>query len=626
MRRHENVSLPFMQNIIMKILGCVFMLLIAVTSFATRVTLSTVSFDVPASAASGNKVFVTTDGISTYGWNRLRADSSCYYFSYSFKLDNALFEFRECHKVDIYEAFETIIKPSTARTKELKNYDIKRFQSTSNEFLKSSFSNAVIEYDKGMRKLTLLYTINQTGLFVVSVKSSYPAETFIKAQNNLDSILVTASYEPPSVPSHDIVAQKGELMNRTKHTTIKLPFLLSTDFNNPVVQATPDNGFVVVFAHAEGSEIFKVNSSYEIVGQVHHDKIIHDIAISDRGFYSLSSTDYNMLIYGIYPSLYLNKHNIQGEVEESQVVFKKNDVKLPGNQVFDYYSRDNVCLEISDTLGIIYMNSEKRFKDFRVIQSGAYKTFSLENGILKKGNEDMYHLSHCFAQSSTHDSKYAYLVSLTDGIPRGICLSKVDIAVSQDSTDTTSFYHHELFKIDGTPGDNYVADTHISEPVLFNNFIYVIIETEQGARTDLETGELLTNKGNNDLFLVKCSLDSKEMIVKQISKTDKIEEVNPKLVALKNELLLIYTEVKEDKQSSRAVFTDKYLLLDERGGRQSILEDFNSIYHNESRSDYMMPDSPVNRDGSNLIQMPDGSVIWVRLLKNAQEIEVIQFN
>lgn len=602
-----------------------FFLFLSVHGFSTRVTLSTLSFDVPNSVAAGNKVLMTTDGISTYAWNRLRADSSAYYYSYSFKLDNALFEFRECHKVDIYEGFETYFKPSLAKSKELKNYDITRFQTTSNEFLRNAFSNAFVEYDKGMRKLTLLYTINQTGLFLVSIKSMYPVESFLKAQNNLDSILVTTTWTPPSVPAHDAVVQKGELVNRTTHSTIKLPYFLSTDFNNPVVQATPDNGFVVVFAHAHGSEIFKINAENQLVSTAHHDKIIHDIALSEKGFFSLSSTDYNMLSYDIYPSLYLNKHNASGEVELSQVVFKQNDVKLPGNQVFDYYSRDNVCLEIADTFGIIYMNSEKRFKDFKVLQSGAYKTFSLENGILKKGNEDMYHLSHCFAQASTHDEKFAYLVTLSDGMPRGVCLSKVDIAIAQDSTDTTSFYHHLLYKVDGTPGDNYVADTHFSEPLLYNNYIYVIVETEQGARTDIENNEYSANRGHNDLFLVKCSLDSKEMIVKQLTKTDKIEEVNPKLVALGNELLLIYTEARFDKQTSRYSFTDKYLLLDERGGRQSMLEEFSSFYATENRADYKMPDSPVNRDGSDLIKMADGSVLWVRLLKNAQEIEVIRF-
>lgn len=593
--------------------------------FAERVTLSTVSFDVPPQAASGNKVLVTFDGISTYAWNRLRNDSSAYYYSYSFKLDNALFEFRECHKVDIYEGFETFFKPSLARSKELQNYHISDFQSLENPFLAESFSNAFVEYDKGIRKLILLYTINQTGLFLVTVKSSYPAETFIKAQNNLDSILVTASYAPPALPEHEPVQQKGELANRTSHHTIQLPYLLSTDFNNPVVAATNDGGFVVAFAHARGSEIFRINSSMQLVSQTHHDKIIHDIAISRSGFFSLSSTDYNLLSYGTYPSLYLNKHDADGKVELSQVVFKKNNVSLPGNQVFDFYSRDNVCLEIADTFGIIYMTSEKKWSDFQVLQSGAYKTFSAETGILKKENEDLFHVSHCFAQAGTHDDRYAYLVSLGDGYPRGVCVSKVDISLDGKSEDTTSIYHYPIYKVDGNPSDNYVADTHFSEPVLFNNYLYVAIESEQGARTDIENNEYSTNRGHNDLFVVKCKLDTKELTVKQITKTDKIEEMNPKLAVLGSELLLIYTEARYDKTSGRYSLGEKYLLLDERVGRQSMLESFDSFYDHEIRSDYKMPDSPVNRDGSNLITLSDNSVIWVRLLKNAQEIEVIRF-
>lgn len=262
----------------------------------------------------------------------------------------------------------------------------------------------------------------------------------------------------------------------------------------------------------------------------------------------------------------------------------------------------------------------------KVVQSGVYKTFSLETGILKKGNEDLYHVSHCFAQASTHDDKYAYLVSIGDGYPRGVYASKVDLAVAKDSTDSTSIYHHEIYKVGGILTDNYVYDTHISEPLLYNNFLYVIIETEEGARTDIEDNPYSSNRGNNDLFLVKCELGTKELIVKQITKTQHIEEVAPKLIDLgTGELLLIYTEVKYDKPTSRHYFEDKYLLLDERGGRQSLLENFESHYVHEERKDYKMPDSPLNRDGSNLIKMADGSVIWVRLMKNAQQLEVIRF-
>lgn len=595
-------------------------------SFAQKseVKLSTISFKVPSEAARGNKVIMSNDGISTYAWNRLKLDSAAYYYSYSFNLQNALFEFRECHKIDIYEGYETFFKPKFKQTKELKNYEISRFQNSTNEFMRGAFSHAIVEYDKGMRKLILFYVLDKTSLFLVSIKSKFNEESFLKAQNLLDTILTSAVYHEPLLEEIQPIVQKGELINRTEHKRIKLPFFVSNDFNNPVVQPKPDGGFVVAFAHAKGSEIFVFDKNFNQTNQIHHDKIIHDIAISEKGFFSLSSTDYNLLSYGIYPSLYLNKHNIQGEVELSQVVFKKNDVKLPGNMVFDYYSRDNVCLEIADTFGIIYMNAEKKWPDLQVLQSGAYKTFSLENGILKKGSEDLFHVTHCFSQVSTHDSKFAYLVSLGDNYPRGVCLSKVDIAIAQDSTDTTSFYNHLLYKISGTPGNNYVADTHLSEPLIYNNYLYIVIETEEGARTTLENNEYSTNRGHNDLFLIKCSLAGEELIVKQLTKTDKIEETNPKLVALGDELLLIYSEAIFDKQSGYYHFKDRYILLNERGGKQSILEEFNSYYQNETRPYYKMPDSPINRDGSNLVNLPDGNVLWVRLMKNSREIEVIK--
>ncbi|MBL7898162.1 MAG: hypothetical protein JNJ99_06480, partial [Crocinitomicaceae bacterium] len=189
-------------------------------SMAAEVTLSTISFDVPAEAAAGNKVILSIDGMSTYAWNRLRQDSASYYYSYSFKLDNALFEFRECHRIDIYEGYETFYKPKFAQSKESKNFQISRFLNTSNEFLNKSFSSAVVEYDQGMRKLILFYKIDQTGLFLVSVKTKYPVETFLKAQETLDSILITAKRVIPEIPSKESIVQKGEIAGRTKHVAI----------------------------------------------------------------------------------------------------------------------------------------------------------------------------------------------------------------------------------------------------------------------------------------------------------------------------------------------------------------------------------------------------------------------
>ena len=156
-----------------------FLIFVVSVSYAERIKFSTISIEVPNSVAVGNRVSLSTDGISTYGWNRLRNDSSSYYYSYSFKLDNALFEFRETHKVDIYEAFETFYKPSVAKKKEQKNYQIKLFQNTKNEFLHEAYRYAFVEYDQGMRKITLVYEINKTGQFLVSVKTKYPVESFL---------------------------------------------------------------------------------------------------------------------------------------------------------------------------------------------------------------------------------------------------------------------------------------------------------------------------------------------------------------------------------------------------------------------------------------------------------------
>ena len=244
---------------------------------ASEVTLSTISFEVPAEAASGNKVILSTDGMSTYAWNRLRQDSASYYYSYSFKLDNALFEFRECHRVDIYEGYETFYKPKFAQSKEAKNFQISRFLNTPNEFLSKSFSSAVVEYDQGMRKLILFYTIDQTGLFLVSVKTKYPVETFLKAQETLNSILITAKHIVPELPAKETIVQKGEIAGRTKHLAVELPVYVSNDFNNPVVAAHPGGSFVVAFAHATGTELFKVNAGMSVYWHTHHDNISHDI-------------------------------------------------------------------------------------------------------------------------------------------------------------------------------------------------------------------------------------------------------------------------------------------------------------------------------------------------------------
>jgi hypothetical protein len=36
-----------------------------------------------------------------------------------------------------------------------------------------------------------------------------------------------------------------------------------------------------------------------------------------------------------------------------------------------------------------------------------------------------------------------------------------------------------------------------------------------------------------------------------------------------------------------------------------------------------MPDSPTNRDGNELIKLQNGSLLWVRLLKNTRQLEVV---
>ena len=37
-----------------------------------------------------------------------------------------------------------------------------------------------------------------------------------------------------------------------------------------------------------------------------------------------------------------------------------------------------------------------------------------------------------------------------------------------------------------------------------------------------------------------------------------------------------------------------------------------------------MPDSGINRDGSDFVKMSDGRAIWVRLMRNTRQLEVVE--
>ncbi len=591
-----------------------------------RIKLSSLSFEVPMEVTKGNKVSRSTEGLSSYAWNRLRDDSTSYNYNYSYRYHYGIFEFRESSKEDIYEWLVTEYSPRYTKRKEEKYFNHEVFLNIENGVLKNHLTGITNDARKGIRKLTLVYKLDETTQFLASIKSAGTPDRFLDLQDSLAKILGTIEYTPPTIPKHKGVSQKGELKDKTQHMVINLPMALSNDFNNPVIEKTSDGGMYVVFAHSHGSEIFRLNKNLKIESHEHFGKIIHDIKVHDNEFFSVSSIDYNLLTYGIYPSLYLTKHDKNGKVLFWQTVLKKYKLKKPGDQVFDFYSRDNVCLEIADSVGIVYFNAEKKFMDWQTGQSGAYKTFSLEAGFLKKGEKDLWHVSHCFAQKSIADGDHAYLFSLGDNYPRTLNLSKVNITMHKDSTDTTSFWQEDLFKLSGNPGDNYIGDSHISDPIVYKGKLYIAIETEVGAKAKIEDNPYSVNRGNNDIFLVSCTLEGEDVKVKQITKTKHIEEVNPKIIEHNGLILMVYTEVKYSRVGEPTTFGDKYIYIDERSNRTSSLEDLNSYYHNEIIEDYRMPDSPTNRDGNSMIRLDDGRIIWLRLLKNTRQLEIISFN
>ena len=599
--------------------------LLCTTSHAHRIKLSTISLDFPTEVTKGNKVNVSQGGLSSYAWNRLRNDSSAYYYTYSFRYTNGLFEFRETTKEDIYEWHESTY-PRFKKAKEKGYYNEKAFLKIENPVLKGKLFGITNETKGKVRKITVIYKFNKTTQFTASLKSAYNGPGFVAMQDSLINFLETVEIDPFVIPEHEAVSQTGDLKDKVSHHLVNLPVGLSNDFNNPVVAQCENGDLIVAFAHSTGSEIFRLNSNWEILHHYSFDKVVHDIVPYGDQFFSLASTEYNKLTYGIYPSLFLSKHDPNCEVLYFNRVFNKFKLRFPGNQVFDFYSRDNVCLEVVDSLGLVYANSERKFSDMKVGQAGAYKTFSTVSGMKKKADKDLWHVSHCFAQKSIADDEHVYLFSLGDNFPRGLSMSKINILLEKDSTDTVSFYHEELYKLKGNGGDNYIMDSHISEPVFFKDKIYLVLETESGAKTDYDSGNgYSSNRGKNDLFLISVNKYGEAIESKQITKTKHFEEVNPKLAVHNDMLLLVYTEVKYSKATSKVEMSDKYIYLDEKGRRKTKGETIQSIYENEDPKDWKMPDSPINRDGNEFLHLQDGSVLWMRLLKNTRQLEIIQF-
>jgi hypothetical protein len=592
-------------------------------SYAERIKLSTISIEVPEKAAAGNVTTKSLDGVSTYSFTRLRADSTAYVYNYSFKLGKALFEFRETSKADIWEWLEPVYKPKTARKKEFKNYQIEKFENLENEVLDMKLQKFRIEYNDGLRKLTLIYKIDETTQFMASVKSAFAPKDFIAAQDSLASWLETVEQKVPKIRPHKPIEQTGEIKDHISHHIVRLPFALSNDFDNPVVAVTENDDIIVAYGHSDGSEVMILDKDFKLKSNFHYPRIIHDIVTIKGGFFAVSSDDYNLLRYDIYPSLYLTKHKSNGELVFTQSFFKKDNTKMPGSQTFDFYSRDNVCLEIADSIGIVYCTAEKKVGMANVVQQGAYKTFSVQTGFLKKGKKDLWHVSHCFAQKSVQHKDDVFLYSIGDNDPRGLSMSKVNLTMHKDSTDSTSFWHEVLVPFNGILGDNYTADSHISDPIVWNGNIYIALETEENAKTSHDPNPRSANRGMNDVFIVKCDLNGENKKVTQITKTKYVEEANPKITILGDRMLLIYNEIKYNNNGLAQEISEKYLYLDERMIRQTKAEDLNSYYAQERSKNWKMPDSGINRDGNEFVQLSDGTAIWIRLMRNTRQLEVM---
>lgn len=590
-----------------------------------RIKLSTISLEVPEEVTKGNKISVTTGGLATYAWNRLKTDSSSYYYTYSFRYTNGLFEFRETSKEDIYEWHESTY-PKLKKSKEMGFYNEKAFVSIDNPLLKGKLFGITNETKGKVRKITVIYKFNKTTQFIASIKSAYNGPGFLAMQDSLVKMLETVQIDPYLAPEHAALKDPEGLKGQVSHAIIDVPVGLSNDFNNPVTVQCQNGDIIMAFAHSTGTELFRYTKDWQLKHHHSFDMVIHDLIPQGDEYFSLASTEYNKLSYGIYPSLFLSKHSPDGKVQYFNRVFKKFKLRFPGNQVFDYYSRDNVCLEIVDSLGLVYANSERKFSDFQVGQAGAYKLFSTVAGMKKKADKDLWHVSHCFAQKSIADNDYVYLFSLGDNFPRSLSMSKINILLEKDAEDSISFYHEELFKIKGNKGDNYIMDTHMSEPVFFNNRIYLVVETESGAKTNSDQGNSYSsNRGKNDLFLISVDKEGENSETKQITKTKNFEEVNPKLAVHNNQLLIIYTEIKYSSASPFPSMEDRFIYLDEKGRRKTKGAFLPTYYANEEKSDCKMPDSPINRDGNELLKLKDGSVVWIRLLKNTRQIEVVRF-
>ena len=608
----------------MKFVLVFFLSLFVYNSYAVRITLSTISLEVPESAAHGNKTSKQTDGFSTYAFSRLRADSTSYFYYYSFKYGKALFEFRETCKADIWEWLAHSYKPRTARKKEFKNFKIENFENLNNELLDMNLDKFRIEFKDGVRKLTLIYKVNETTQFMASVKSAFPVKDFLDAQDTLVSMLETAEFTVPELEPHKEITHVGEIKDKIEHFLVDLPFALSNDFDNPAVAVTPEDDIIISYAHSEGSEVLVLDKNCKLKHKFHYGRLIHDIVCIKDGFFAISTDDYNLLRYNIYPSLYLTKHKMNGELIFTQSFFKKDNTNMPGNQSYDFYSRDGACIEIADSIGIVYTTAEKRVGMANIVQEGAYKTFSVETGFLKKGKKDLWHVSHCFAMKSVSHKDDAYLFSIGDNDPRGLTLSKVNLTMHKDSTDSTSFWHEVLVPFKGILGDNYVADSHISDPVVWNGNVYIAMETEENAKTNHNPDPYSANRGMNDIFLIKCDLNGENHKVTQITKTKYIEEVNPKIAIVDGKMLLVYNEVKYNNNGIPQGLKDMYVYLDERCIRITKAEELNSYFHSEAASNARMPDSAIGRDGNEFKKMSDGSVIWVRLMKNTRQLEVIK--
>ena len=409
----------------------------------------------------------------------------------------------------------------------------------------------------------LSYTYESSDSSVVSVDSKGKLNAF-----KAGKVSITIKASPINVVKKvDIVVEESELSG--SDTSYK-----TSDVTDTVSGITHSNASRGYYGTPQTAYLTPLkNGTYERVEYI-NSKIIREVYDSSFKLQSTSEIPFELSRWGGYFSgqdynfLLFGEKNLEEDDEQEVyriVKYDKNWNRLGTCSIKGantYVPFDAGSADMTETNGKLYIHTcHTMYKSSNDgLNHQANCTFVVDESSLELvdscsvvANIKYSYVSHSFSQKIATDGSYIYRADLGDAYPRGIAFTVTDV---NEKINAPSIYG-SVIDIPGSTGANYTGFT--LDALQLSEDYYMLAGTgikEQGDSVK----NIYINAGP------KNSAKSGAVWITNYSKSDNIQVLCPKLIALnQTQFLLMW----EEKGSAQEAYTTKMVLMNEDGQKVS---------------------------------------------------------